>query len=72
MSVHILHTIMEVIARRSEGEKWCFVCRKRREFEYVIFAPIGPSYYGPTHQITCTHCGVIDSDLFPGYEREWA
>jgi hypothetical protein len=72
MSIHILHMPMEEVDRRSEGERWCFRCRKRREFEYVISAPIGLTYYGPTEQVECTHCGMIDGDLFPGYGREWA
>lgn len=70
--IHILHTPMEEIARRSEGERWCFVCRKRREFEHVITATIEPSYYGPNHRIECTVCKTTDGDCFPGSEREWA
>lgn len=77
MSVHILYTPMKEISRKSIGEKWCFICRKRREFVYIISAPIVTSindtgaYYGPTHQIECTICGTTDSDCFPGTEREW-
>ena len=70
MSVHILRTPMEEISRRSLGEKYCFVCRRRRDFEHVISAPVGLSYYGPTTQIECTHCGKIDGDVFPGHSRE--
>lgn len=71
MTVHILHTPMKEVARRSEGERHCFRCRTRRNFDYVITAPIGLSYYGPTHKIVCTHCRTTDADLFPGVEREW-
>jgi hypothetical protein len=72
MSVHILHTPMEEVDRRSDGERWCFVCRTRREFAYVLFAPVEMSYYGMTRKIECTHCHTTDSDLFPGREREGA
>ena len=61
----------EEIVRRSEGEKWCFCCRKRREFFYVVTAPIEPSYYGPDPDVKCGTCNSSDSDLFPGRIREW-
>lgn len=63
---------MEEVHRESDGERWCFRCRKRREFEYVITAPVELSYYGPTRQIECTHCHTTDGDCFPGTEREWS
>jgi hypothetical protein len=77
-TLHILRTPMEEVARRSEGERWCFRCRKRREFVYVVTRPIvrslddTGSWYGPTHQIECTICRAVDGDCFPGTEREWA
>jgi hypothetical protein len=75
--VHILHTPMEEVARKAHGERWCFVCRKRRDFEYVITRPIVTSihdtgaWYGPSHRIECTFCKTTDSDCFPGTAREW-
>ena len=78
MSVHILHTPMQEIRRRPFGERWCFTCRKRRDFEIVVSAPIVTSiddtgaYYGPTTEIVCTHCRTTDGDCFPGTEREWS
>lgn len=62
---------MEEIIRESEGEKWCFHCRKRREFFYIVTAPIEPSYYGPNPDVRCGHCNTSDGDLFPGGYREW-
>lgn len=62
---------MKEIFRKSEGEKWCFHCRKRREFFYVVTAPIEPSYYGPNPDVKCGHCNTSDADLFPGGYREW-
>ena len=62
-------TRMKEDFRRSEGVKWCFHCRKRHEFFYVVMVPDGLSYYGPTPEIQ----GVTPdcSDLFPGWFREW-
>jgi hypothetical protein len=77
MTVHILHTPMEEVSRKPNGERFCFICRKRREFVYVISRPIVTSiddtgaWYGPTHQIECGTCHTVDGDCFPGTEREW-
>jgi hypothetical protein len=62
---------MKEVVRRSEGEKWCFCCRARREFFYIVTAPVIPSYYGPNADIQCGTCNTSDGDLFPGREREW-
>jgi hypothetical protein len=63
---------MKETVRREDGdERWCFKCRKKRQFEFVVNAPVGMSYYGPTSSIECSHCHLHDTDLFPGYEREW-
>jgi hypothetical protein len=67
-SVSISGTHMEESSRRSEGIRWCFVCRKRHEFWWVVMTPAGISYYGPT-----AHMEGISrrcSDLFPGWARE--
>lgn len=68
-SVVICGTRMKEVSRTSQGERWCFRCRKRHEFFLVVSAPDGPSYYDPSPSIEgptrdCT-------DLFPGWEREW-
>jgi hypothetical protein len=63
---------MKEIHRETDGERWCFTCRKRREFMYVVTAPVGISYYGPNPSIRCGTCGAIDGDVFPGTSREWA
>jgi hypothetical protein len=80
-TIHILHTPMEEVSRKPNGERWCFVCRKRREFEHVITRPVldpnvpledqTGAWYGPTHQIECGTCHTVDGDCFPGREREW-
>lgn len=62
---------MEEIVRESQGERWCFRCRKQREFVYTVSAPTEPSYYGPNPAVRCTVCDLIDGDLFPGRSREW-
>jgi hypothetical protein len=67
----ICGTNMKEASRASEGIKWCFSCRTRREFHRIIMVPDGMSYYGPSIEITCSACGTIDGDLFPGRVREW-
>ena len=75
---HVLFTPMEEVKRRPDGERWCFVCRTRRPFEFVVSRPIITSlddvgaYYAPTTQIECTACRTVDGDCFPGTEREWS
>ena len=60
-----------VIKNESQGELWCFHCRKRREFFFIVTAPVEPDWYGPNADIKCGHCNTSDGDLFPGREREW-
>lgn len=63
---------LEEIVRRPDGlERWCFRCRTKRRFDYVVLAPVGMSYYGPTPAVECATCHLIDGDLFPGNYREW-
>lgn len=64
----ICGTSMKEHSRSAEGVKWCFHCRKRHEFWWVVMAPDGFSYYGPTAHME----GVKPdcSDLFPGWYRE--
>lgn len=55
--------------RRTEwGTRWCFHCRTRHTFDWVLYVPDGPSYYGPHAEIEgrtreCT-------DVFPGWSRD--
>lgn len=63
---------MEEVVNRPDGEvRWCFVCRKRREFRYIVMAPTEPDWYGPHADVKCAHCRTSDGDLFPGRERVW-
>jgi len=61
-------TAMKEFSRRSEGVKWCFWCRSRHEFFWVVSVPDGDSYYGPTAGMEglTSNC----SDLFPGWIRQ--
>ena len=74
---HILVTPMEEVARYTLGEmpRWCFQCRTRQQFEVVVTAVKKDSvfygYYGPTRTATCPNCKGNDTDLFPGWLREW-
>ncbi len=69
---------LEETFRRPDGDvRWCFECRARRQFVYIVMSPIQPddpedwSYYGPSASIRCETCDTTDSDLFPGTSREW-
>jgi hypothetical protein len=71
-NVHIHRTPMRVVSYRPHGEpRWCFKCRTRRRFDYVVRDTIEPSYYDPYRCIECGTCGQVDGDLFPGRSREW-
>ena len=86
MSIHILwigpHE--EVIRRpyRDGSERFCFHCRKRQVFEYVVLSPVfdhtlpvnewpTDAYYGPIRKVECSVCKTQDGDKFPGTWREW-
>jgi hypothetical protein len=62
---------MQEVRRQPDGDRWCFTCRQRRAFAFVVTAPVGPSYYGPNCAVKCETCGTSDGDLFPGRYREW-
>jgi len=68
-NVAICGTRMKEHHRQSEGIKWCFHCRKRHEFFFVVMVPDGLSYYGPEGRIKGV--GSECTDLFPGWSREW-
>jgi hypothetical protein len=61
----------ERIRHESRGERYCFRCRKSREFFYDIWVEIEPSYYATNPSIVCGTCNLTDGDLFPGRFREW-
>lgn len=71
-TIHICWTEPHYEAwRRSIGERWCFKCRKRCDFEHIRTVPAEMSYYGPSDRIECTACRTVDGDLFPGRVREY-
>lgn len=72
MSVHICWTepLEEVLRKQDGEERWCFRCRARRQFEYVVMSPIEMSYYGPSASVECATCHTEDGDCFPGTSRE--
>lgn len=71
MSVYICGEAMEEIHRERVGVRWCFQCRARVEFLYIVTAPIEPSYYGPNPTIRCEPKSHIDGDCGFGGSREW-
>lgn len=62
---------MRQIRRDELPERWCFTCRQRRPFLFLVTAPAVPSYYGPSASVRCDR-GHDDGDLFPGRFREWS
>ena len=63
---------MRIDRDEPHGEiRWCFNCRAKREFRFIVKVPMGMSYYGPEADIVCGHCRTSDGDLFPGRFREW-
>jgi hypothetical protein len=68
-SLTICGTRMKEVSRTSQGVKWCFHCRTRQEFFWVVSVPDGLSYYGPSGSVEgpTNEC----TDLFPGWSREW-
>lgn len=61
-------TRMKEHSRRPEGVRWCFHCRARHEFWWVVSVPDGLSYYGP--EAAMKGIGDDCTDLFPGWYRE--
>lgn len=62
---------METVVDEPDGEtRWCFICRERVEFRFIVEAPKEPSYWPPFASIQCVS-GHTDGDLFPGRGREW-
>jgi hypothetical protein len=64
------------------GVKWCFKCRGRHEFDWIVMGAdmaldddgqISPSMYmaEPTAHSECSGCGRRDGQLFPGWSYRW-
>lgn len=71
-NVHISWTgPTKVIHREALDTRWCFVCRKRVEFEFTLTATVEPSYYDPNPAIHCVPGHHWNGDVFPGRSREW-
>jgi hypothetical protein len=62
---------MKEIRREDWAERWCFACRGRHMFLYVVDAPVEMSYYGPNPSIRCGSCGQVNGDCGFGRAREW-
>ena len=67
--VIICGTRMMEHSRDSRGDRWCFTCRRRHEFWWVVMVPDGLSYYGPSAHMEGARADC--TDLFPGWERKW-
>jgi hypothetical protein len=77
--IHILHVPIAETRRKPDGDpRWCFGCRTVRDFEHVISVPVCETpddtgcWYGPSHEVVCATCGLVDGDCFPGTSREWS
>lgn len=64
---------MEESSRRSMGVKWCFKCRGRHEFDWVVLTPttLDGWYWGPTAHSECHGCHQQAGELFPGWSYRW-
>lgn len=65
----ICGTATKEASRRPLGDRWCFSCRKRHNFDWVVMVPDGMSYYDP--HVKIQGVGSRCTDLFPGWSREW-
>lgn len=72
--------VMEEASRNSMGVKWCFKCRKRAEFNWIVMAPvidwndeasISAAMWGPTAHSECGNCRQHAGELFPGWSYRW-
>lgn len=61
----------EEVVRRDDGERWCFQCRARVPFQFVVTRDVEPSYYEPNPSIRCAPKGHYDGDVGFGAVREW-
>lgn len=64
----------EIIRDDKHGEeRWCFTCRKRREFRYIVGRDTDyeNDWYGPSAHIECGTCKTSDGDCGFGRIREW-
>lgn len=71
---------MEETSRTSMGVKWCFKCRGRHEFEWIVLSPvidwedeasIWAAAWGPTAYSECGGCRQSMGELFPGWSYRW-
>lgn len=58
---------IRVLDTDDAGVRWCFRCRKRRQFTDTWTTDDNP-WYEPTMTRRCEH-GHTDGDLFPGWSR---
>ena len=66
--ISICGTRIKEYSRTPKGVKWCFHCRTRHEFSWVVMVPDGMSYYGPSAHMEGVRRDC--TDLFPGWYRE--
>lgn len=71
---------MEKTSRDPMGVKWCFKCRKRAEFAWIVLSPvidwndeasIAAAMWGPTAFSECGNCKRHGGELFPGWTYRW-
>lgn len=71
---------MEERSRDSMGVRWCFKCRKRAEFFWIVMTPVinlddpdslYAAMWGPTAYSECGNCKRHAGELFPGWTYRW-
>ncbi|HVX57390.1 MAG TPA: hypothetical protein VHA37_06685 [Candidatus Saccharimonadales bacterium] len=67
---------MEEASRTAMGVKWCFKCRTRAKFSWIVMAPvidwddensISAAMVGPYAHSECGNCKQHAGELFPGW-----
>ena len=72
MSVVVCAPEMREVHRETVGVRWCFHCRERVEFVFVVLDTVEkPTYWDPIRAIRCSACNTTDGDCGFGRSREW-
>ena len=67
MIVHICNPLITKRIEKDDGERYCFICRKKKKFKLIsMFA----DWYGWAYEIRCEK-GHYDGDVGFGRVRSW-
>jgi hypothetical protein len=57
----------KVLLGGSDGDRWCFSCRKRLPHTWEVLGYEEPSYYDPIRVCKCSRCGKDRTDFPRGW-----